>query len=56
LADDHPLFDTTVIRPFHFGAPVDHILVSRNIEVKHFEVGPDIGSDHLPLIADLRLP
>lgn len=41
---------------FYFGSPVDHILVSRNIEVKHFEVGPDIGSDHFPVIADLRLP
>jgi len=41
---------------FHFGSPVDHILVSRNIEVKRFEVGPDIGSDHFPVIADLRLP
>lgn len=41
---------------FHFGSPVDHILVSRNIEVKNFEVGPDIGSDHLPVLADLRLP
>jgi endonuclease/exonuclease/phosphatase (EEP) superfamily protein YafD len=41
---------------FHFGSPVDHILVSRNIEVKSFQVGPDIGSDHLPVLADLRLP
>lgn len=41
---------------FYFGSPVDHILVSRNIEVKHFEVGPDIGSDHFPVLADLRLP
>jgi endonuclease/exonuclease/phosphatase (EEP) superfamily protein YafD len=42
--------------PTFFGAPVDHILVSPSIEVKRFEVGPDIGSDHLPLIANLRLP
>ena len=40
----------------YYGSPVDHILVSRNIEVKHFEVGPDIGSDHFPVFADLRLP
>ncbi|MBS1166169.1 MAG: hypothetical protein H6R00_2194 [Proteobacteria bacterium] len=40
----------------HFGSPIDHILVSRNIEVRHFEVGPDIGSDHFPVVADLRLP
>jgi endonuclease/exonuclease/phosphatase (EEP) superfamily protein YafD len=43
-------------KPFYFGSPIDHILVSPNIEVKRFEVGPDIGSDHLPIIADLRLP
>lgn len=41
---------------FHYGAPVDHILVSPGVAVTHFEVGPDIGSDHLPLIADIRLP
>lgn len=41
---------------FYYGSPVDHILVSPNIEVKRFEVGPDIGSDHFPVLADLRLP
>lgn len=41
---------------FHYGAPVDHILVSPGVAVTHFEVGPDIGSDHLPLVADIRLP
>lgn len=40
----------------HLGAPVDHILVSPDIEVRKFELGPDVGSDHLPVIADLRLP
>ena len=40
----------------HFGSPVDHILVSRDVEVQRFEVGPDIGSDHFPVVADLRLP
>lgn len=44
------------VKRFAFGSPVDHILVSRNIEVQHFEVGPDIGSDHFPVFADLRLP
>lgn len=41
---------------FHFGSPIDHILVSPNIEVKRFDVGPDVGSDHFPVFADLRLP
>jgi len=45
-----------LVKRFYFGSPVDHILVSPDIEVKRFEVGPDIGSDHLPVIADLRLP
>ncbi|SCM74628.1 putative Endonuclease/exonuclease/phosphatase [uncultured Pleomorphomonas sp.] len=45
-----------LVKRFYVGSPVDHILVSPNIEVKRFEVGPDIGSDHLPVIADLRLP
>lgn len=40
----------------HLGAPIDHILVSPGIEVRSFELGPDVGSDHLPVIADLRLP
>lgn len=41
---------------FHFGSPIDHILVSPSIEVKRFELGPDVGSDHFPVFADLRLP
>lgn len=49
-------FSRRFAKLFHFGSPVDHILVSRNIEVKRFEVGPDIGSDHFPVLADLRLP
>lgn len=40
----------------HLGAPIDHILVSPGIEVRSFELGPDVDSDHLPVIADLRLP
>jgi endonuclease/exonuclease/phosphatase (EEP) superfamily protein YafD len=37
------------------GAPVDHILVSPGLEPVSFRVGPDVRSDHLPVIADLRL-
>lgn len=42
--------------PYFFGSPIDHILVSKSIQVRGFKVGPDIGSDHLPVMAHLRLP
>jgi endonuclease/exonuclease/phosphatase (EEP) superfamily protein YafD len=35
---------------------IDHQLVSPGLCVEHAEVGPDIGSDHRPVIARLRLP
>ena len=37
------------------GAPVDHVLVSADIAVSRVMIGPDVASDHLPVIADLRL-
>lgn len=36
-----------------FGVPIDHVLHSQDIVVRALRVGPDIGSDHLPLIADI---
>ncbi len=38
------------------GAPVDHILVSNGIGWRADQVGPDLGSDHRPVTADLVLP
>ena len=38
------------------GAPVDHVLVSPDIGVNRFGLGPYVHSDHLPVIADLVLP
>ena len=35
------------------GIPVDHVLVSRHWSVVRSEVGPDLGSDHLPLLVEL---
>jgi endonuclease/exonuclease/phosphatase (EEP) superfamily protein YafD len=40
----------------HWGARIDHVLTSDNIGTRSSFVGPDVGSDHRPLIADLILP
>ena len=37
-------------------APIDHCLVSPQIQVKDFKLGKAIGSDHLPIIAELLIP
>ncbi len=42
--------------PAFFRVPIDHILVSPGVNVWHREVGPEIGSDHLPIILDFSMP
>ena len=37
------------------GLPIDHALVSAGIGIVSRRVGPDIGSDHHPLILDLKI-
>jgi endonuclease/exonuclease/phosphatase family metal-dependent hydrolase len=37
------------------GIPIDHCLVSSDIGVAGFAHGPDLGSDHLPIVVDLTL-
>ncbi len=37
-----------------FGLPIDHVLLGRGMEMVGRRVGPDLGSDHLPLVAELR--
>ncbi len=37
-----------------FGLTLDHILVSPEFRLKEFHRGPDVGSDHLPIAADLE--
>jgi endonuclease/exonuclease/phosphatase (EEP) superfamily protein YafD len=34
---------------------IDHVLASRSLCVEHAEVGPDVGSDHRPLLVRLRM-
>jgi endonuclease/exonuclease/phosphatase (EEP) superfamily protein YafD len=41
--------------PLSFGAPVDHILVSSDVFWTPVRLGPALGSDHLPVTADLIL-
>lgn len=38
------------------GSPIDHVAVSRGIGVADHFLGPDFGSDHLPVVVDLKLP
>jgi endonuclease/exonuclease/phosphatase (EEP) superfamily protein YafD len=37
------------------GIPIDHILIRGQVAVAGLRRGPDIGSDHYPLVADLRV-
>lgn len=37
------------------GAPVDQFAVSEDIQVANVSLGPDFGSDHLPLIVEINL-
>ena len=37
------------------GIPIDHILISDDFSVQSLERGPNIGSDHYPMTADLML-
>jgi endonuclease/exonuclease/phosphatase (EEP) superfamily protein YafD len=42
------------IRGFSWGVRIDHVLTGPHWQPRRCWVGPDIGSDHLPLIADLQ--
>lgn len=43
----------TTIRGVKIGVRVDHVLTGKGFVTRACETGPDIGSDHLPLIADI---
>jgi endonuclease/exonuclease/phosphatase (EEP) superfamily protein YafD len=36
--------------------PIDHCLISPDIKVVNIRTGPNVGSDHRPLITDLIIP
>ena len=37
------------------GIPIDHVLVKGPVTVAGLSLGPDVGSDYRPLVADLRV-
>lgn len=37
------------------GIQIDHVLITDGIAVQRFRRGPDVGSDHLPVVVDLVL-
>jgi endonuclease/exonuclease/phosphatase (EEP) superfamily protein YafD len=46
---------------WHAGLPspallIDHVLTTPDIRTVSIETGPYLGSDHLPIVARLRLP
>jgi endonuclease/exonuclease/phosphatase (EEP) superfamily protein YafD len=48
------LSPTWASRWLPFGLKIDHILVGKAITVTSHEVGPEVGSDHFPVVADLQ--
>lgn len=38
-----------------FGLPIDHVLLGTGLEPTARRVGPDLGSDHFPVVADFAL-
>jgi endonuclease/exonuclease/phosphatase (EEP) superfamily protein YafD len=42
------------LSPWPLRLPIDHILLSKGLEATSLNVGPDVGSDHRPLIAVLK--
>lgn len=55
----HPgwgVFATWQVEQPWFSLPLDHCLVSPPIAIRRLEVGPDVGSDHRPLLVELAVP
>jgi endonuclease/exonuclease/phosphatase (EEP) superfamily protein YafD len=44
----------TKINRFRYSARIDHVLSTPGLRPVRARVGPDLGSDHFPLIADFR--
>jgi endonuclease/exonuclease/phosphatase (EEP) superfamily protein YafD len=53
-AEGHGIWPTWNTRLFIAQIPIDHVLVGGPVAVLGRAVGPDVGSDHLPVTARLR--
>lgn len=53
----HPLLGSW-LRPLgeFLAVPIDHVFTTADLPVTALRTGPDVGSDHLPLVATLRQP
>jgi endonuclease/exonuclease/phosphatase (EEP) superfamily protein YafD len=52
-----PRFEATFpAQALLLGLPIDHIMFGGGLSLREYHVGPDIGSDHLPLFATFSLP
>lgn len=49
-------FNTRLARFGYFGSTIDHVAVSPDVRMTGWQLGEDIGSNHLPVIVDLALP
>ncbi len=59
LCDTRAGFGVQATRPadrWLLRIPIDHVLTSCSIGVRDRRVGPDVGSDHLPVVVDLVIP
>jgi len=36
--------------------PIDHVLVTPDLQILRFELGPPVGADHLPIWVELKWP
>ncbi|MBL9149720.1 MAG: endonuclease/exonuclease/phosphatase family protein [Phycisphaerae bacterium] len=50
-----PSSNGELLVPTFLQMAIDHCFVSKHFDVRHFDRGPDIGSDHRPILADLVL-
>ena len=41
--------------PQFLALPIDHVLVSPDIEIFNFSKGPDVGSDHYPIVVEFSI-
>lgn len=49
----YPTFESDL--PLFLGIPIDHLLTGETIQVENFEFGIPTGSDHRPLVIDLKI-